>query len=50
MDVELDRARFAHLRGYEGFDIDSAMGLFNRASLYPPAVLVILIASLYLPL
>ncbi len=25
MDVELDRARFAHLRGYEAFDVDSAM-------------------------
>lgn len=25
LDVDLDRARFDHLRGYEGFDIDSAM-------------------------
>jgi 4-hydroxybenzoate polyprenyltransferase len=25
LDVPLDRARFAHLRGYEGFDIDSAL-------------------------
>ncbi len=25
MDVDLDRARFEHLRGFQGFDIDSAM-------------------------
>ncbi|MDA8218282.1 MAG: UbiA family prenyltransferase [Dehalococcoidales bacterium] len=25
LDVDLDKRRFAHLRGYEGFDIDSAM-------------------------
>jgi len=25
LDVELDRARFVHLRGFSGFDVDSAM-------------------------
>ncbi len=38
LDVDLDRARFEHLRGYTGFDIDSTMSrhpLARRQLAYP---------------
>lgn len=50
LDVDLDRARFAHLRGFEGFDIDSALSrhpLAQRQVPFPLGVTWIAGLALY---